>query len=231
MRRLACGPQGGNTGFTLIELLVALALLGLLATMSLGGIRVGARTWEIVTVKAESTGRAQMVRAFLSRELVQAMPVTFLASDGSERLAYVGESDSLTFAAPLAPHFGLGGVQRLRIAVVESEDGPGGGRQLVLFRRVFEAEEDFVADDPDRDEIHVLLDGIAEASFSYRAAGDDPGWADIWREEQEVPGLVRLDIAFGDAALGSWPSLVATRRITAASSCLIPTGMTPCGVR
>lgn len=222
---------GRSSGFTLIELLVALALLGLLAAMSLGSLRVGARTWEIVTDKAETTGRMQMVRAFVARELSQALPVTVPGSDGSERLAYAGRSESVTFVAPLAPHFGLGGAQRLRVAVVDGDDGPDGGKRLVLFRRSFEWEADFAIDDPDRDETHILLDGISEASFSFKGTGGGDDWTSEWQGEEALPGLVRLDIAFRDASAGRWPGLVAARRITADTSCLIPLGVAPCGVR
>jgi len=220
-----------NAGFTLLELLVALALLGLLATMSLGGLRLGARTWETVTARSEETGRALMVRAFLSRELAQAMPLTLPAPGGSDRLAYDGETDSLTFVSPLASHFGLGGAQRLRLAVLDGEGAPEDGKRLVLLRRAFYPDDEFSADDGQRDEVHLLLDGIAEAAFSYRAAGDESGWADTWREQEELPGLIRLDITFRDTAAGDWPSLVAVRRVTADADCLIPAGATPCGTQ
>lgn len=231
MTRAGAFGRSPDAGFTLLELMVALALLGLLATMSLGGVRLGARTWETVTVRSEETGRALMVRAFLSRELSQAMPLLLSTSDGSERLAYEGEPDSLTFVSPLAAHFGLGGAQRLRLAVLEGEGGPEDGKRLVLLRRPFHVDESFDADDAQRDEVHVLLDGIAEAAFSYRAVGDESGWSDTWRDEEDLPGLVRLDVAFRDATAGGWPTLVAVRRITADAGCLIPVGVAPCGAR
>lgn len=231
MRRNINRRNGRTRGFTLLELLVALVLLGLLATMSLGGVRLGVRTWETVTGKSEETGRALMVRSFLLRELPQAMPLTLSEADGTERLAYDGDRESLTFVAPLATHFGLGGAQRLRLAVLEGEGGPDEGKRLVLVRRVFYPDDAFDAADEQRDESHVLLDGIAEAAFSYRAAGEDSGWSDTWQGEEQLPGLVRLDVTFRDAATGDWPTLLAVRRITADAGCLIPAGTTPCGAR
>lgn len=223
--------RGSRAGFTLLELLVALALLGFLATMALGGVRLGARTWDTVTARAEVTGRTQMVRAFLARELAQALPLTIPVPGGAERLAYDGDAESLTFVAPLAAHFGLGGAQRLRIAVVDAGGARDAAKQLVLIRRPFHPDDDLEADQPDRDEVHVLLDGIAEAEFAYRGVDDGSGWSNSWRGEDELPGLVRLDIVFRDATAGKWPSLLAARRITADAACLIPTGSTPCGVR
>lgn len=229
----AFGPlrRTRSAGFTLLELLVALALLGLLATMSLGGVRLGARTWETVTERSEMTGRTLMVRSFLLRELAQAMPVMVPGPGDSERLAYDGESDSLTFVAPLAPHFGLGGAQRLRLAIVDGDEGAGGGKRLVLLRRPFHPDDEFNADDEERDEAHLLLDGIADAAFSYRAAGEDSGWSDTWQERREAPGIVRLEISFRESVAGDWPALLAARRITADANCLIPMGAVPCGVR
>ena len=85
------GTPRAPAGFTLMELLVALLLLGMISTMALGGVRLGARTWETVTVKAGENGRMQTVRAFLSRELAQAVPVLVTDRGGGTRLAYEGD--------------------------------------------------------------------------------------------------------------------------------------------
>lgn len=231
MTRCSARMRGSRAGFTLLELLVALALLGLVATMALGGVRLGARTWETVGARAEAMGRTQMVRAFLARELSQAMPVLIPSSDGSERLAYEGDRQTLTFVAPLASHFGLGGAQRLRLSIVDSEDRGEAGKELVLVRRTFDPDEEFAAELETRDEMHVLLDGIAEAAFSYRAGDEGSGWSDVWLNESALPGLVRLDVTFDDNAVGDWPSLLAVTRITADADCFMPVGGTTCGAR
>lgn len=212
------GPRAA-AGFTLLEMLVALILLGLISTMALGGVRLGARTWEAVTARTGDDGRVQMARAFLARELAQAVPV--YAGDGvsQPRLAYLGESESLIFVAPLAPHFGLGGFQRLALSVADAETG--NGKQLILKRRRFES-GDRLDQPSDEDETHILLQGVAEAGFAYRgdAESDNPGWSKDWRNQDTLPALVRLRVVFADGRRAAWPDLLVARQISTPPGCL-----------
>ncbi|MCK5621876.1 MAG: prepilin-type N-terminal cleavage/methylation domain-containing protein, partial [Alphaproteobacteria bacterium] len=206
-------------GFTLLELLVALLLLGMISTMALGGVRLGARTWETVTAKAGANGRMQTVRAFLARELAQAVPVRVTDRGGETRLAYEGDRESLVFVAPLAPHFGLGGFQRLELFIADND--PIAGKQLILNRRLFHRDDALDAAAEEDDEIHLLLDGIEEAEFAYREGGRDGGaWSSDWRDRDELPALVRLRVTFRGGRKAVWPDLLVARRITTQPGCL-----------
>lgn len=213
-----------EAGFTLLELLVALMLLGLISMLALGGVRLGVRSWETVGARAEAAGRVQMVRAFLRREISQISPRRLSGSGGPGEIAFEGDAESLTFVAPLAPHFGLGGLQRLRISLVADPGDPDRGRRLILTRRVYYPEDDFLETN-DTEELHVLLDGIASAGFSYRGAGEsDPvgDWSDDWRDRDGFPSAVRLSVDFADSVRADWPDLLAALRITAGAGCLGP---------
>lgn len=218
-----------QAGFTLLELLVSLLLLGLIVMLGQGGVRLGARTWDTVGSRAEAMGQSQMIRAFLLRELAQATPILAFEPDGSSRLAYDGGGGSLIFIAPLAPHFGLGGLQRMRLSVADDFSAPGRGKQLILTRRPYHADDDFMAD-TDLDEEHVLLDGIADAGFDYR---EDPadgitGWSGDWRGRDTLPVAIRIRIDFAAGHDAAWPDLLAPSRITADPGCLIPVGTPGC---
>lgn len=214
-----------RAGFTLVELLVALAILGLISAIALGGVRLGARTWETVSAKAEENSQTQMVRTFLSRALSQAAAVLVADPEGGQRLAFEGDQDSLIFVAPLSPHFAVGGYQRLELSLLA--DNPGGSMRLVLKREPFypggEPEAEHRQDDEDED-IHFLLDGIEEAVFEYRG---DPEtkfaeWSAEWRGPEVMPTLVRLRIRFADPWRNAWPDLVVARRVTTDPGCLPP---------
>lgn len=207
-------------GFTLLELLVALLLLGMISTMALGGVRLGARTWETVTAKAGQNGKSQMVRAFLARELAQAVPVFVTDRGGERQLAYAGSRESLIFVAPLAPHFGLGGLQRLELSIIDGD--PDAGKQLILKRRRFHRADGLDAAAGEEDEIHLLLDGIDEAEFSYRESARDGAapWSGDWRDRGELPALARLRVAFTDKRKAAWADLLVAGRITTLPGCL-----------
>ena len=209
-------------GFTLLELLVALMLLGLISTLALGGVRLGARTWETVSQRAGENGRMQMVRAFLARELAQAVPVYVPDGGRKRRLAYDGDRESLVFVAPLAPHFGLGGFQRLELSVDDDED-PAAGKRLILKRRRYHRADglDAPAEEED-DEIHLLLDGVEEVRFAYRESARDGAvtWSDAWRDRDSLPALMRLRVTFTDSRRAAWPDLLVAGRITTQPGCL-----------
>lgn len=212
----------GSPGFTLLELLVALVLLGLISTIALGGVRLGARTWETVSEKAGNNGRTQMVRAFLRRELSQASPVFAPDSGGADMLAYEGGRDSLLFVAPLALHFGLGGFQRLELAIIDDPQEAGAGKQLILTRRPFHRDEALDKEDED-DERHILLEGIEEAEFAYREGGEGAGggaWSSEWRDRDALPAMVSLRVTFRDGRKAIWPELLVAGRITTPPGCL-----------
>lgn len=215
------GTNRRMAGFTLLELLVALLLLGLISTMALGGIRLGARTWETVTAKAGENGRTQVVRAFLARELAQAVPVFITDRGGERHLAYEGDRESLTFVAPLAPHFGLGGLQRLELSVIE--DDPGAGKQLILKRRLFHRDDSQNTATGEEDEIHLLLDGIEEVEFSYRESARDGAapWSGDWRGREGLPALTRLRVTFTGGRKAVWTDLLVAGRITTLPGCLL----------
>lgn len=211
-----------TAGFTLMELLVALMLLGLISAMALGGVRLGARTWETVAEKTGDDSHIQIVRAFLERELAQAVPAFAVGRSGESRLAYEGDRETLVFVAPVAPHFGLGGLQRLELALVDG--GMGEGKQLILKRRLFQRDDGTnpPAGEAEEDETHLLLDGIAEAEFAFReGARDSPAfWSADWRDRDGLPAIVRLRVSFVDTRRPAWPDLLVAGRITTVPGCM-----------
>ncbi|MDH5556821.1 MAG: prepilin-type N-terminal cleavage/methylation domain-containing protein [Alphaproteobacteria bacterium] len=214
------GKFRGSPGFTLLELLVALLLLGLISTLALGGVRLGARTWETVSEKAGDNGRTQMIRAFLRRELAQAAPVFVPDSGGADVLAYDGRRDSLLFVAPLPSHFGLGGFQRLELAIIDDAQDIDAGKQLVLRRRLFHR-KDVLDKSEEDDELHVLLEGIDAAEFVYRESGTDGGaWSSDWRGRDSLPAMVKLRVTFKGERRAVWPDLLIAGRITTPAGCL-----------
>jgi general secretion pathway protein J len=219
-RRRHYDPRRCQAGFTLLELLVALLLLGLISTMALGGVRLGARTWETVTAKAGENGRTEMARAFLARELAQAVPVMITNRSGESRLAYEGDRKSLVFVAPLAPHFGLGGFQRLELSIVDEDHDAG--KQLILKRQRFDGDDGLDGAGEEEVETHLLLNGIEDAEFAYRESGRDGAavWSGDWRGRDALPALVRLRVAFTDGRKSVWPDLLVAGRITTLPGCL-----------
>lgn len=202
-------------GITLVEMIIALAILGMMATLALGGLRLGVRTWDTVGHRVETESRTQIVRAFLRRTLSQATAVLEAGDRRQPRALFEGGRESLTLVAPLAEYLGLGGLQRLELTV--EDQGDAGQRQLVLIRTPYlPSGDDAVGASDDEPERHVLLKGAAEIRFEYlRDAGDGTReWMGRWMDEPTLPVAVRLIVETPEPR-PPWPELVVPLRITA----------------
>jgi general secretion pathway protein J len=124
-----CLPGRRALGFTLIELIIALALIALITLLLFSGLRLGARAWDGVDALAERHAELRSARTFLDQALRQSRDLTLLLED-QEHQVFVGNGDSLEFAAPLSEYVGVPGLYILRLGL----DGRGENRRLVLTR-------------------------------------------------------------------------------------------------
>ena len=93
--------RDAGAGFTLVELLIALTLVGLLATLVFGGVRLAARAWGRTDDRAAEAADRWAVANVLRDAIAGAYPA-FASSDPRDRtIAFDGEAGSLTLLAPL----------------------------------------------------------------------------------------------------------------------------------
>jgi general secretion pathway protein J len=86
----AHAPGRQVAGFTLLELLVALAIFGLLAVMSYGGLRSVLDQQAGTRLEAERLGRLQKIYLIMQRDLEQVVPRTVRDEYGDAQSPLVG---------------------------------------------------------------------------------------------------------------------------------------------
>jgi prepilin-type N-terminal cleavage/methylation domain-containing protein len=103
-----------QSGFTLLELILSLAIVGIIISLGLGGIRLGISARDVGEKKVDTYQRLRIITEQLTQKLQSAYPVFVIQKDGSSIaqsfssskriMAFEGESNSLrfvTFASPI----------------------------------------------------------------------------------------------------------------------------------
>lgn len=161
----------------MIELLVALTIIGLIAMLASGSIRLGLASNERLLEKADSAETTRILQGQLRQWLEAAEPVVVDERDRAP-LPLLGTSEAVEFSAEMSGRDGIGGLWRVRLAAVEGT--------LVMERRRIVDE----ALGPDLDRA-VLAPQLAGLRFAY---SDGRGWRDEWREPSRLPAKIRLTL-------------------------------------
>lgn len=209
LRHPACGGTRASlhSGFTLLEILVAVSLLALLMALAVGSLRTAVRATRSGEALVERTDRVRVTQEFLRRQLSHAMPLPFeRLEDTGENRVFVADRDNLRFVAPMPGYLSRGGPHVQWLSLVDDVDGA---------RLEFDHAQlnGYDPDDPKGDskrEPVVLLEGIREARFEYRAldeAGELDDWSSTWDDPQRMPLLVRLRLEFDEDRRQRWPDL------------------------
>ena len=205
--------QNPQAGFTLLELLVAITLMGLLSVVLLGGLRFGARVWEVSdrhNLGGNEIRRAQMR---LRHDIERAWPFFDTSDSARPQVRFEGGKDRLDFLAPAPSDLASGGYVEVHLVTVERD----GVLRLLMRTRPELAGEG----QPVREEI--LLSELSELKFSYfgaDAVNGDPFWHESWKERTHLPALIRIEARFTPEDGRSWPDFSVAPRIEADVTCV-----------
>ena len=210
-------PRRGQAGFTLLEILLASTLLAVLLTLAYSTVSGAVRSTRSGEAQIERTDEVRVTQEFLRRQLSHAMPVAFeQPDDGGERKVFEADDSFLRFVAPMPGHLSRGG---LHVQWLEFSSDRDGMRLDFDHHQLNGYDPDDPKGDSERPPV-TLLDGIAEASFEYRAL-DDQGelgdWDSDWEDMESLPVLVKLSVRFENENR-SWPLFEVPMKLAAASS-------------
>lgn len=170
--------MSNQRGLTLLELLIALGLVGLVAGIALGSLRLASHAWERGEARLDTAQRARFVTDLLTRELRSALPYWVRINEKEQMVAFSGASTSvkfLTTAGGLTTAVPEGALREVTYALAPGGlyrvEAPASDRQFVESGRGVPVQ---------------LEPGVVELSFRYlqRSTG---AWLDSW-----VPAVVSL---------------------------------------
>lgn len=183
-------------GFTLIELLLATSILAAGLAIAFAALRTAGASVASAEAMIERTDRVRIVQQFLRRQFAAALPVAFERAQGElQAIVFEGEPEAMRFVAPMPGYLSRGGPHRQALRLARGGDG-----YRLEFEHTMMVGDQAVEPDEPRDPV-ALLDGIAEARFSYRgldAGGELAEWSDTWEDGTQLPLLLRIELRFVD---------------------------------
>lgn len=209
---------GTDAGFTLLETLVALALLGLMSLLVFALLKTSGTVWARIDDRSTITGDRLRVQEFLREVITATYPAVVKRPDGSSLVAFRGTAGSLELASVLPQSAAIGGFQRIRIWVAESE----GNRRLMLAWRPERNDYHFGAGTGSDNE-SILIEHVAALALAYygRLRGQPrEAWHNEWRDQAGLPRLVRVGFR-GGAGEPSLPDMIAAPRIDVDATCVL----------
>lgn len=199
-------------GFTLLELMISITLIGIIALIVAGAMRLGYRSVDAGERKIGSLERLRASLSIIDSQIQSEIPLT-IDEDGSRKFYFRGEKGILQFPTNYSLWGGQTGYVVVTYSVVPDERGK---QTLWIAESIIGAENKVEA------KLFESLDEIAFQYF-YKGPTDEEGkWVEQWTEDTAIPEKVSVRLVQGTREL----SLVIPMR-TKGSLTRQPSGSTP----
>jgi general secretion pathway protein J len=212
-----------DAGFTLVEMLVSLALLSVLTTLLFGNVSVGLKVFQSGSAHADHAEHGMITQSLLRRMIRDAYPFFLSDGQGHSHVDFEGARESIGFLGNAPNVIGGGGRHRFNLFV----DRHRNKSDLVLtstpelgnhYSELALVKTLAIGD----------VDWIQFSYFGAATAGQTAQWHDKWTQQNELPKLVRIRVAFRADDARSWPDLIIAPRISADASCTYDPVTTRC---
>jgi general secretion pathway protein J len=180
--------KGGEAGFTLLELLISFAILGIIAVIVAGALKVGVQAVSKGEEKISSVDRLRASLNIVEAQIQSEIGLTY-DDNGKRKRYFEGDSNSVQ----LATNYSIWGGSRGYVVVSYLVEADDQGKQSL------KATESVVGMDAPRET--VLFTHMDKISFEYFYKGptDEKGdWVETWTDDTTVPEKIKLHLVKGE---------------------------------
>lgn len=174
-------------GFTLLELLISITMIGLIALVITGAMRLGSRSVDRGEKRIESLERLKNSFNIIESQIMSEIPLSY-EEDGNRRYYFQGEKDSVQFATTYSIWGNQKGYVLTSLKVGADSNG----------KRYLKAKESPLIGGIEAET--VLFEGFDEIYFEYfykDPTEEDGRWVREWTEEGNMPDRIRVVLISG----------------------------------
>ncbi len=174
-------------GFTLLELMVSLVMVGVIALIITGAVRLGIHTVDTGEKRINSLERTRASINIIDSQIQSQIPLTF-EENGEKKHYFRGERQSIQFST----NYSIWGGQ-MGYVIVRYKSEPDGNGKLMLT-----VSENIIGMDSAREA--KLFEGLDSVYFEYffKDPTEEYGeWVDSWEDNLKFPEKVRMHIISG----------------------------------
>lgn len=204
-----------SAGFTLIEVLIAMTLLGIMAVLLFGSMKICADSWQKGEDKITEVNDVAVVYQFFQHHLSTAKPLWDDFSEENKVFAFQGRNQALQFVSAFPASAKKSGPQLFSLKLINDGDGQAIQASITPFYPVADGEEW-------RKEEITLLRHVRSFSLSYFGLDEyqpEGLWQDDWLEKETSPRLVKIKIARDDGSF--WPEMIVELKAVGLSTGLL----------
>lgn len=174
-------------GFTLLELMISILIIGMIAGILTGALRLGINTVNSGEEKISSLQRLGSSVNIINAQIQSLSPLTFI-DDGQERYFFEGDGESIRFSSNYSVWSGQQGYVLVGYRVEKGDDG----------KQSLYVTESLIGSETMRET--MLLDSLdmVEFEYYYHSPLEEAGeWLTGWDDALSLPGKVRLTLMRG----------------------------------
>jgi len=174
-------------GFTLLELMISITLIGIIALIVSGAMRLGYRSVDAGERKIESLERIRVSLTLIDYQIQSEIPLT-VDEDGSRKYYFDGDKGTMSFAS----NHSLWSGQMGYVAVTYSVVPDNWGKQTLWI-------SESIVGTGSKNEAK-LFESLDEISFQYFYKGptDEQGsWVEQWTDDTDIPEKVKVHLVQG----------------------------------
>lgn len=175
-------------GFTLLELLISIVMIGVIALLVTGAMRLGLRTVSTGEKKIEHLERTRASFAIIDSQIQSQIPLAY-EEQGERKYYFQGNRSSLQLATNYSIWGGRKGYVLVRYRVGSDDTG----------KQILSVSENNIGMTGNRESMLFSSADAIHFEYFYKDPTEEKGrWVDAWPDPANIPEKIRLHLLYGE---------------------------------